>query len=133
MLREIADAQSLGHDALTAARRQCSADRFQQRRLARTVRAEQPDAIAREDRPVEVGKHWRMVRRVAVAQIDVLETHQLPRGDQRRIERDRKSTRLNSSHMSISYAVFCLKKKKKPQEHNTFHSTKPRTPASAMH
>src|SRR4051812_49592514 len=28
--------------------------------------------------------------------------------------RDRKSTRLNSSHMSISYAVFCLKKKKAP-------------------
>src|SRR5690242_21371984 len=28
---------------------------------------------------------------------------------------DRKSTRLNSSHMSISYAVFCLKKKKKQQ------------------
>src|SRR5690242_12760047 len=28
-------------------------------------------------------------------------------------ELDRKSTRLNSSHMSISYAVFCLKKKKK--------------------
>src|SRR5690242_21431966 len=27
--------------------------------------------------------------------------------------RDRKSTRLNSSHMSISYAVFCLKKKNK--------------------
>src|SRR4051812_49512281 len=27
--------------------------------------------------------------------------------------RDRKSTRLNSSHMSISYAVFCLKKKKR--------------------
>src|SRR5689334_23603080 len=29
------------------------------------------------------------------------------------VERDRKSTRLNSSHSSISYAVFCLKKKKK--------------------
>src|SRR5690242_21413120 len=28
------------------------------------------------------------------------------------IAKDRKSTRLNSSHMSISYAVFCLKKKK---------------------
>src|SRR5437868_11652992 len=27
--------------------------------------------------------------------------------------RDRKSTRLNSSHVSISYAVFCLKKKKR--------------------
>src|SRR5690242_21485218 len=29
-----------------------------------------------------------------------------------RVVEDRKSTRLNSSHMSISYAVFCLKKKK---------------------
>src|SRR4051812_49557939 len=29
------------------------------------------------------------------------------------VDADRKSTRLNSSHMSISYAVFCLKKKKK--------------------
>src|SRR3712207_7025362 len=29
--------------------------------------------------------------------------------------RDRKSTRLNSSHANISYAVFCLKKKKKNQ------------------
>src|SRR5436189_469746 len=31
----------------------------------------------------------------------------------RRPHRDRKSTRLNSSHRCISYAVFCLKKKKK--------------------
>src|SRR5256884_1268315 len=31
--------------------------------------------------------------------------------------RDRKSTRLNSSHGYISYAVFCLKKKKITQEH----------------
>src|SRR2546421_6692268 len=31
----------------------------------------------------------------------------------RRARRDRKSTRLNSSHDQISYAVFCLKKKKK--------------------
>src|SRR3712207_9118495 len=50
---------------------------------------------------------------------------QLPRGDQAAGERDkaqhhlgcqrrdRKSTRLNSSHANISYAVFCLKKKKK--------------------
>src|SRR5207249_6586521 len=38
-----------------------------------------------------------------------------PRRDPRRHDegsRDRKSTRLNSSHVSISYAVFCLKKKK---------------------
>src|SRR3712207_9401338 len=31
----------------------------------------------------------------------------------RRVPEDRKSTRLNSSHANISYAVFCLKKKKK--------------------
>src|SRR5688572_31512674 len=30
---------------------------------------------------------------------------------------DRKSTRLNSSHSQISYAVFCLKKKKKKNQH----------------
>src|SRR2546426_7309401 len=30
---------------------------------------------------------------------------------------DRKSTRLNSSHLVISYAVFCLKKKKKNRQH----------------
>src|SRR3712207_8584299 len=30
-----------------------------------------------------------------------------------KINKDRKSTRLNSSHANISYAVFCLKKKKK--------------------
>src|SRR5689334_24007920 len=36
-----------------------------------------------------------------------------PRGPAVRAHLDRKSTRLNSSHSSISYAVFCLKKKKK--------------------
>src|SRR2546427_2124945 len=34
--------------------------------------------------------------------------------------RDRKSTRLNSSHSQISYAVFCLKKKKKRHEKHEF-------------
>src|SRR5256885_10898794 len=33
-----------------------------------------------------------------------------------RLRADRKSTRLNSSHLVISYAVFCLKKKKKRDE-----------------
>src|SRR5256885_5144556 len=37
-----------------------------------------------------------------------MERHTVPRQ-----HRDRKSTRLNSSHLVISYAVFCLKKKKK--------------------
>src|SRR5689334_24071540 len=35
---------------------------------------------------------------------------------------DRKSTRLNSSHSSISYAVFCLKKKKKTLFHDRLRS-----------
>src|SRR2546430_13335632 len=39
-------------------------------------------------------------------------------------EQDRKSTRLNSSHSQISYAVFCLKKKK---QHNSPHHLDPRS------
>src|SRR5690606_40860386 len=49
-------------------------------------------------------------------------THQLIcpfRPVRRDIVRDRKSTRLNSSHVKISYAVFCLKKKKK-QNNNKY-------------
>src|SRR2546427_4886586 len=38
-----------------------------------------------------------------------------------RDERDRKSTRLNSSHSQISYAVFCLKKKRHDQQTRTFN------------
>src|SRR5690242_21123446 len=38
--------------------------------------------------------------------------HAVGVADGQRGAEDRKSTRLNSSHMSISYAVFCLKKKK---------------------
>src|SRR6266571_8406791 len=37
---------------------------------------------------------------------------------------DRKSTRLNSSHMSISYAVFCLKKKKNIKKNLSFNKKK---------
>src|SRR5688500_19445167 len=47
--------------------------------------------------------------------IGVLLGLKLPGSDRRRHEHsteDRKSTRLNSSHLVISYAVFCLKKKK---------------------
>src|SRR3712207_7127854 len=46
-----------------------------------------------------------------------------------RVHQDRKSTRLNSSHANISYAVFCLKKKKSESltshsaDHNNAHST----------
>src|SRR5438132_7924198 len=42
---------------------------------------------------------------------------------------DRKSTRLNSSHTVISYAVFCLKKKKKNLNHTFFNSNTTKTNA----
>src|SRR5256885_12253654 len=42
-------------------------------------------------------------------------------GANARLAEDRKSTRLNSSHLVISYAVFCLKKKK------TIHALRPHT------
>src|SRR6266481_2036625 len=47
--------------------------------------------------------------------IDALERLRLER-----VDRDRKSTRLNSSHSSISYAVFCLKQKKPQQRSRVF-------------
>src|SRR5256885_11968499 len=45
------------------------------------------------------------------------------------VHRDRKSTRLNSSHLVISYAVFCLKKKKKKtqRDHTRQHTSNPHT------
>src|SRR5713226_4643989 len=43
------------------------------------------------------------------------------RGKRHTCERDRKSTRLNSSHPSISYAVFCLKKKNPTLLHPSFY------------
>src|SRR2546426_6515202 len=39
------------------------------------------------------------------------------------VEQDRKSTRLNSSHLVISYAVFCLKKKKQKNYLTDAHAT----------
>src|SRR3712207_8503181 len=44
------------------------------------------------------------------------------------IQRDRKSTRLNSSHANISYAVFCLKKK-----NNDIYSLKQLIPTTNIH
>src|SRR5256885_13185127 len=48
--------------------------------------------------------------------------------------RDRKSTRLNSSHLVISYAVFCLKKKKHtPNAYYTHHSATIQTHSTDSH
>src|SRR2546427_9097756 len=59
----------------------------------------------------------RKLEPIAVNLVGTLFTPDLERPvreqDERRARADRKSTRLNSSHSQISYAVFCLKKKKK--------------------
>src|SRR5438477_7447498 len=69
----------------------------------RDRRGHRPVVIAEELIPQHAADHELV--RAAEERRD----HELP---DRRDEQDRKSTRLNSSHMSISYAVFCLKKKK---------------------
>src|SRR5437867_7059666 len=52
----------------------------------------------------------------------------------RRIGADRKSTRLNSSHRTISYAVFCLKKKKTTAPtHCPEHASSTHPPATVKH
>src|SRR5215475_6528851 len=55
---------------------------------------------------------WRDPARVETAMISVHDRSRSVRPNRVRRHPDRKSTRLNSSHVKISYAVFCLKKKK---------------------
>src|SRR2546430_13399199 len=57
-------------------------------------------------------RHGARQRVVAFALLELAQEQHM-RGWILRRQRDRKSTRLNSSHSQISYAVFCLKKKKK--------------------
>src|SRR2546426_2011074 len=65
------------------------------------------DRIGPWRKVLERGGSGRDQRELAV-EVEPTERHPIARGDG-----DRKSTRLNSSHLVISYAVFCLKKKKK--------------------
>src|SRR5688572_31994955 len=76
------------------------------------------------NRPGVRGKFLSEANRHRVLQVrstgfhDAIELPALGRkGIAKRLEGDRKSTRLNSSHSQISYAVFCLKKKKKKKTH----------------
>src|SRR5690349_24217227 len=72
------------------------------------------DVIGAESINIEPGvKRQRL--RYARAPLQSTDLHIVD--DQRR--GDRKSTRLNSSHVEISYAVFCLKKKKTRTSHST--------------
>src|SRR3712207_7035420 len=60
------------------------------------------------------------LRRMGLEYVDVFYSHRPdPTTPLAETMGDRKSTRLNSSHANISYAVFCLKKKKySPKPHN---------------
>src|SRR3712207_7375239 len=62
------------------------------------------------------GRHVRPRRAAVLGHVGQRLDHHEVRGDLHR-RGDRKSTRLNSSHANISYAVFCLKKKKKHSYH----------------
>src|SRR5437660_2335189 len=72
-----------------------------------------------------------LVREVTVSKADLIQplfveealTKNTPISSMPGQIRDRKSTRLNSSHVAISYAVFCLKKKKKGTMSVSFTTT----------
>src|SRR5256885_7275412 len=64
--------------------------------------------------PTAVMRGFAVISRAAGLVAHVVEEQQSPSGRfiWETVEEDRKSTRLNSSHLVISYAVFCLQKKK---------------------
>src|SRR3712207_8580111 len=69
-----------------------------------TLRGEQVELLAKSLRPLPFGKEQI---------VDGQTVRYSGFSDPEQRYRDRKSTRLNSSHANISYAVFCLKKNKK--------------------
>src|SRR5690625_6226313 len=70
------------------------------------------DGAAAAAQRLDEETHTQVYRHLAVGQLaQAAEVYHKATGVGR-IEADRKSTRLNSSHVAISYAVFCLKKKK---------------------
>src|SRR5688500_20034376 len=61
-----------------------------------------------ETRPLSKEKRWRIAETLTRGNVADIAPREIGMPE----EADRKSTRLNSSHLVISYAVFCLKKKK---------------------
>jgi hypothetical protein len=78
VLREVADRQRLRGVPFAGQRRQRTGDRLEERRLAGAIGAEEPDAIAVEDAPIEALEHRRTAR---IAERHMLELHETLRGD----------------------------------------------------
>src|SRR3712207_6908457 len=76
---------------------------------ARRVHRRELDVLA--ERPRVRDRRARLPLDVLARRLELVLDVDVRRGDER-VDPDRKSTRLNSSHANISYAVFCLKKKK---------------------
>src|SRR3712207_9478556 len=104
----------LGYDFFLMIRRPPRATLFPYTTLFRSKRKRAEGRIRAGDqdvdrRVVEAAKLAPACRRPGHPVVE--RAHAEHRRDAERVDRDRKSTRLNSSHANISYAVFCLKKK----------------------
>src|SRR2546429_6121993 len=87
--------------------------------MAKSSAARQERVQRSRDREAILESVRKPARQAAPADLDRLIHEHVRLG----IVRDRKSTRLNSSHGYISYAVFCLKKKKTTNRTTTFMTT----------
>src|SRR6266851_10121286 len=92
-----------------------------QKRLARGLRLNHPEAVALiATQLLEFIREGRSVAELMNLGSQLLGRNQVMSG----VPGDRKSTRLNSSHITISYAVFCLKKKKNSYTRAIYEQTK---------
>src|SRR5574340_440991 len=66
-----------------------------------------------------LAERWQRHERTVKKYLNLMESKQMIQLKTSKLT-DRKSTRLNSSHQKISYAVFCLKKKKQTQRHRRY-------------
>src|SRR3712207_7089309 len=80
--------------------------------LFRSLVAE-ADVLIESSRPGYLEQHGMSVAELLACNPEIVIVSLSAHGGTGPEARDRKSTRLNSSHANISYAVFCLKKKKK--------------------
>src|SRR5690554_7013203 len=74
------------------------------------------DGERQEECPIEHPAAWKVIGRDQPGHAGADDHNHDGDAEKKKTGEDRKSTRLNSSHVRISYAVFCLKKKKKDKK-----------------